>query len=199
MKLSAFCLWLTLLAIAPQLHASTAITINPATQNVPVGSHVQFDLAISGVNDGTTAALGSWDINLLFDPALLSFQSATFGNQLDVLGLGDVQSVFSPTAGTVNLYEIALDSVADLTSFQQNAFSLATLTFNAISGGTSAFDITVNALADANGTALTASVTSGNVTIAPAAVPAPAALWLFSSALAGYGLTGKRRRKREVA
>src|ERR1700674_5454243 len=75
------------------LAQATTISVAPTTQQVNVGNQFQVAVAISGVNSGAVPALGAWDINLSFDPSVLNFQNAAFGNQLDILGLGDIQSV----------------------------------------------------------------------------------------------------------
>jgi hypothetical protein len=162
-------------------HAVT-IAVRPPTQSAGIGSQVQVDLTISGVNSGIVPALGAFDLNLGFDPALLSFQSATFGNQLDVFGLGDIQSGSLTSAGTVEAYENSLDSTADLTSHQASNFPLVSLFFNTIGSGTSPLNVSINAVADANGSALASGLTQGSVTIS--AVPEPATYALL---LGGIG------------
>src|SRR5260370_17815359 len=74
--------------------ADVILSIDPSSQAVPLGSPASFAVDISGLGNGT--ALGTYDLNVAFDPALLSYSSIMFGKQLDVLGLGDIQSV---TAG----------------------------------------------------------------------------------------------------
>jgi hypothetical protein len=63
-----------------------------------------------------TAPLLAPDINFGFDPTLLSCSSIVFGNQVDISGLGDIQSV-TPGTGTVEVFELSLDSAAELNSF----------------------------------------------------------------------------------
>ncbi|WP_427551953.1 cohesin domain-containing protein (plasmid) [Methylomonas sp. MS20] len=184
-------IWLVLLAMAPQTQASAVIAVTPESQIVVVGSSAQFDLAVSGLNDAATGALGSWDITLTYDPTLLSFQSASFGKQLDVLGLGSIQSTETPTANTVHIYEISLDSVADLSSLQQSAFNLASLTFTALSSGLTPLNLKLNALSDADGIPLTATFISGEAEIT--AVPLPSAVWFFVTAI-GVVYFGTMRR-----
>lgn len=171
-------------------HAAT-LFVSPISQETVIGSVVQVEVTIDGVNDGLTPALGAFDINLNFDPSLLRFQSATFGSQLDIFGLGDEQSVSTPTSGVVRAYEISLETSEDLTAFQATGFTLASFYFYAIGGGTSPLAISSNSLSDAFGSDLAADIVSGGVTVAP--VPLPAAGWLLGWALLGYvGLARKR-------
>jgi hypothetical protein len=94
---------------------------------------LEADLTISGVNDGTTPALGAWDVTINVNPSVLSFSSATFGSNLDVLGLGDIRNSTSAAGASTELYEISLDSAADLTAHQATSFTLASLFFSSLS------------------------------------------------------------------
>lgn len=176
-------------------HATT-ISLSPVSQTSSLGSTVQVDLDISGVNNGATPSLAAWDVSISADPTILSFNSATFGTNLDVLGLGDIQSVTSAANGTTELYEISLDSAADLSSLQAQDFTLATLYFNTSGPGITPLDISIDSLADANGNALEAGVTSATITVAqPAAVPEPSTLALLLPALAALMWLGNRHRR----
>ena len=183
--------WVAVAALSlGSAHAAT-ISLVPVTSTISQGSLLEADLTISGVNNGTTPALGAWDITVSVDPSLLSFSSAKFGTNLDVLGLGDIQNVSSPTSSSTELYEISLDSAADLTAHQATSFTLASLFFNTTGTGTSPLGITINSLADANGGALTASTVPGSVTVAP--VPLPGAIWLLGGGLCVFALLSRRR------
>jgi hypothetical protein len=174
---TAFALWTTLPA--------SAITIgfNPSSQSVSVGSTTTVDLIISGLGDGVAPSLGTFDLDIGFDPSILDFSGATFGNQLDLFGLGDINAV-TPGVGTVNLFELSLESATDLDSLQLGDFTLATLSFTALSGGSSPLSISVNALGDSDGDPLQADLVAGNIT-SVGAVPEPASLPLI-----GIGMFG---------
>jgi hypothetical protein len=120
-----------------------------------------------------------------FDPLLLSFESARFGKQLDILGLGSIQSM-TTVIGSVNLFELSLDSTADLNSLQLPSFTLTTLTFNTSGVGTSALTLTLNALANAEGQPLGATVNNGSITVRQLAdnqLPEPATFGLVAAVL----------------
>src|SRR5579862_6398887 len=83
------------------------ITISVSSSTVALGSQSVNTLSVAGLGGGT--ALGTYDLNIAFDPTILNFNNAVFGTGLDVLGLGDIQSI-TPGVGTVELFELSLDS-----------------------------------------------------------------------------------------
>lgn len=177
---------------------SQAITIgfDPVSQEVYVGSPADVELVISGLGNGTWPSVGIFDLDISFDPSILDFASATFGDpvlgdQLDIWDLGGNPmdaSITSP--GVLNIYEVSLDLPWDLDDFQADSFTLATLTFDTLAVGTSSLDISINALGDAWGDPLSADVLSGSIS----PIPEPSTMLLVSCGL--VGLVGFRRRFR---
>ena len=156
-----------LLCCMSSISAQTiTIDIVPPAQDVVLGDPVEVDLIISGLGDGLDPSLGTFDLDLTFDPAILSFQTATFGDQLNVIGLGSITQV-APGVMNVNLFELSLDPPVDLDILQQGNFTLATLSFATEDVGSSSLDLFINDLGDALGDPLSASVTSGLVTVEP--------------------------------
>ena len=90
------------LVAATNCRADAILTISPPSQTAVLGSQVSVNVDIAGLGNGT--ALGAYDINVGFDPTVLSYNGITFGNQLDILGLGDIQFV-TPDVGTVDVFE----------------------------------------------------------------------------------------------
>ena len=182
-----------LLLVALPLHAIT-ISLNPATQTVTAGSSLDVALVISGLGDGAAPSLGTFDVNVSFDQSILSFSTVAFGPFLGDPSLLESINSFDDTStpGIVNLYALSLlegDSTTCifcippyLDDLQPASFTLATLTFSALSVGTSPLGITLNALGDANGGTLTADLVGGSVNVNadnnPGSVPEPAA-WLL--------------------
>lgn len=166
------------------------ISVTPSSSTATVGDVVSVAISISGLGAGTSPSLGAFDLDLGYDTGFLSYTGTVFGDpglgdQLDLLGLGfGVGSVYLDTSNpnSINLFEVSFDPPSDLENFQADSFTLATLTFQAISTGTSPFSLTINALSDAIGGPLTNS-----------AVPEPAIWSLYGIGMLAMGLLRRGR------
>ena len=196
MKIRLIAALATALAICLALPASaTIISFSPSSQLVNVGSTTTVDLIISGLGDGAAPSLGTFDLDIGFDASVLTFNGATFGNQLDLFGLGDINSV-TAGVGTINLFEVSLESAADLDSLQAGSFTLATLSFTALSDGSSPLSISVNALGDSLGDPLQAELVAGSINSIRNinTVPEPSSLLLVGIGMLGMSLLAKKYR-----
>lgn len=191
------------LLLASMPGSAATLSVYPASSTVTLGSSVNVALNIAGLGDHTAPSLSTFDLDLGFDPAILSYSSAVFGgpvlgDQLDLFGLGfGVGSVFwdTPAPGTVKFFEVSLDSIDDLNSLQAGSFTLLTLTFDTIGIGNSPLNLSINALGDANGDYLAADTNNSSLTVAGStvnAVPIPASWLLFASGMLGMGALNKR-------
>ena len=178
---------------------SQAITIGfkPVSQTVLVGSPADVELTISGLGLGTAPSLGTFDLNVNFDPAILAFNSVVFGDpvlgdQLDLFSLGSITAFDDSIPGSANLFELSLDLPTDLDTLQADSFTLATLTFDTLSNGTSSLDISINALGDSLGNPLAADLRSGSIT----PTPEPATMLLLGTGLASLGVFGRKKSKK---
>lgn len=174
---------LTLLVAIDSLAAT--ITIDPVSQIVSLGGPASIDVNVSGLGNLVAPSLGTYDLDIFFDPALLSFSSIIWGTGLDVLDLGSIQSA-TPAVGMINAFALSLDSPTELNSLQPGAFRLFRLTFSTVAEGVSAITVNVNALGDAAGVALTTDITNGLVTVEAGAsnVPEPSDTWIVFIAFA---------------
>ena len=188
------CAFILLTACAGALANPITIQVLPASQNVNVGDPVTLTLQISGLGTGTAPSVGTFDIDVAFDPTLLSLTNTAFGTSLDIFGLGDIQ-IATPGTSTVNLFELSLDSDSDLNSLQPASFVLATLSFTALGNGISPVSLSVNALGDADGNSLSTILQDGSVTVGPSAsTPEPATIFTLGGALAALGIYRRYRR-----
>jgi hypothetical protein len=184
---------------AVQVHA-VSLGFDPAAQTTTVGSSVGVQLRVSDLVAGGAPSLGEFDLDILFDPAVVSFASVTFGDpglgdQLDPSGLGSLIGADGSVPGQVNLFEVSLDLPSDLDTLQPASFVLATLTFDAIGAGVSPLTLAINAFGDALGDPLAiAALETGEITVnAAAAIPEPATGLLVGVGWAVMAVCSRRR------
>ena len=199
----------TLLAVIVALAAfggtadAATISVSPTNQTVSVGDTVTVSIDVYGLGAGSAPSIGTFDFDVRFDPALLTFGYATFGNQLDILGLGDIQAATPSIPGSVNLFELSLDSATDLNNLQLPAFTLATLMFDTLAEGTSPLTVTVNALGDADGNALDANIQNGSIIVQNGtptnATPEPSSRALVGITLIAIATALRQIRRRSPA
>ncbi len=85
----------------------------------------------------------------------------------------------------VHLFQLSLDTPAELNQLQAGQFMLATLLFDAIGAGQSPLTFTVSALGDAGGNPLTADVV-GTAVVDVTKIPEPSTLLLLGSGLLAF-------------
>jgi hypothetical protein len=170
--------WLALATYTQWALANIVLDVSPPSQSVSVGSPVNIEIGISGL--GNPPSLGVFDLNLGFDPTILSFNNVAFGDpilgidELDPTGAGNTLNFSNPGSGTVEIFDLSLDDSATLSSLQPSNFTLATLTFNTVGTGTSSLDLIINSLGDADGNPLSADLQNGSIAVsAVSAAPEP--------------------------
>lgn len=192
-------LWFALGLAAP---AFATVILSVGSQTVTQGNLTTVDVNVSGLGNGT--ALGGYDLNVGFDPSLLSFSSVAYGDPVlgDQLNLGFFSplTLTTPGTGTTDIAELSLDPSFWLTSFQAPSFTLAALTFDALSPGLSSLTLSVNALADQNGNSISPGIVIGSIDVSSAGnstpVPEPGTLALFAVGLVGLAWSNRRILKR---
>lgn len=120
-----FCLTLAGTGLA----SAYQITID-GSKTVPAGNSFFVDVDFS--RQGGFYALGSYQLNVLYNPTLMSFTGYTQGS-----ALGSTVQVVNSTSG-INLAEVSLIPATDaFWGTQPDAFTLATLEFRCLGSGTS--------------------------------------------------------------
>lgn len=165
-----------------------AIGFTPSQQNATDGDVVSVDIIATGLGNGASPSIGSFDLDVLFDAAVLSFQSYSIGSALGVspvdASLGDLGG------GLIDLAALSLEDPADLNASQSSTVSLASLSFQVVSlavGASTTISIdsadSLLLLGDENYDSLTITGLSSAKIVNPSTVPLPQT-WL----LVGLGL-----------
>jgi hypothetical protein len=170
----------------------------PSDQSVAMGSAVGVDLVISGLGNFTAPSLGTFDLDVTYDAAILSATSITLTPLLGDGALGETfEGVDISTPGVIDLFVTSLLSQMELDLLQPVSFVLATLSFDAIAPGTSALDLTQILLGDAlSGGELEATAGAGSITVfrSGCQVPEPALAGLLFAAALGLALSRAKPR-----
>ena len=161
---------------------AVSVSLNAINSIVEHGNMLDLHVEFSELGDGSAPSLGVFDLNIVFDSALVtltggSFGDPTLGDQLDLLSFGSITSL-TEGSGTLNLFELSFDTAAMLDADQAASFIAATLNFSTVEVGEAVFDLSVVSLGDSFGTSLQAS-TSGTTVSIQAVIPEPSAALLF--------------------
>jgi hypothetical protein len=168
----------------------------PSALEAAVHSEITLSIRVSGLGAFEAPSIGAFDVNLEFDSMALTFVDVIYGDpvlgdQLDLFGLGSVTTT-TVTNESVNLFQLSLDSPADIDALQHPSFELATVRFIVEALGTSEIALLNVDVADAVGEPLSVVTASASVTGTP--VPEPATLTLLLTGVLGVRCLAKRRR-----
>jgi hypothetical protein len=171
--------------------APITLALSPSDQVVVPGL-VSFDVNIAGLGAGGAPTVGSFDLTLAFDAALLLPASVSFGNLLGNPALLEAltDQIFLP--GAIEFAEVSLLPPATLDALQPVSFRLATLTFQTLSPGTGSLNFSAITIDDNFGVKLPVTPTGGNITVIPE--PASVGMLLVGLLLASGAIRRKRYR-----
>ena len=174
--------------------AAPIVSIVPGFQSGNVGDTFSVDVIISEL---LGASVGSFDLDITFNNAILLGQTLTVSDELgdpDLLEALDLSTGFA--GGNVDIAVVSLLSAADLLSRQGGvSFTLATLTFQGLAGGISPLTIAQAIFADGDGNELAVGTANGSIEIkAPVnTVAEPATLLLLGLGTAATAAFRRRR------
>ena len=161
------------------LALAVTLEFSPTSQIVDPGKPVTVDVVISGLAAGGPPSVGAFDLDVSFNPAILSSTGVTFGHSLGNPGLGEVLTASSLVPGVIDFAAVSLLSSEELDALQPARFSLANLAFSPVGVGTSRLTFSQVIVADTFGVTLDTDSRVGSVTV----VPEPSSLFLFAPVL----------------
>ncbi len=178
-------------ACMPAMLSAATLSLLPAVQDVSIGNSFDLSVQIADLGDLSAPSLGTFDLNLLFNPALVQFDSISFGDQL---GLPlDVINTATPGVGSLNAFSVSLLDPLDLDSFQAGEFTLASVHFTALAAGTGDFSLANIILGDSFGVPLPLDGISGAVVnIGPQGVPDNTAFWATAFAFGALAFVHRK-------
>ncbi len=185
------------LVMASSLASAASLSLQPGTQVITPGIAFSVDLRVSGVGSPGPGSIGGFDLEISFDPGVLTLQSYALGGLLGDLGQFEAFDYSLVQSGKIQLTEVSLLPTATLDALQPTSFKLATMNFVAATatppGGSSVSITKLWVLGLATGQGLPVDeVSLSNATIA--AVPEPSTYALMLAGLALLGATARRRR-----
>jgi hypothetical protein len=131
---------------------AATLQVSPLLVGVTNGDSVNVNLIVSGIGSPAAMEVGSFDIFVGFNPALVTPTGVTFGLFLGDPTLFEALTTSAFTASVAEAVEVSLLSNADLDALQtSSSFTLATLSFTAIGSGTAAFTYLGGPVDDGNG------------------------------------------------
>ncbi len=167
------------------------LSFEPSGLSADLGQKAVVDIY---VRDPSGVRVGAFDFNVEYDASILSVDSVAFGAGLGA-ALGSFQDVQVPSAGRVNVAELAF--AFDLSPFQDgfSDFLLFSLSFDTVAVGVSPLGFSENILGISGGYLAddlglpVGPVIAGSGSIAvvprPVTVPEPGSALLLAAGLAG--------------
>lgn len=173
---------------------SSAATLSFSPANSVVNPTDSFDVDVV-ISDLGGNLVGAFDFTVGFDPAIIASTGVTFGGALgnpDPLAFETITGSFGDNVfGTVDAFNISFLFDFELAALQDpGGFTLATLSFQALSIGQTALDFLGIVISDDLGEAIGAQGVSGNVSV----VPLPGAVWLMLTGLLGIGAMARKKK-----
>jgi hypothetical protein len=177
------------------------VTVDPVTQNITQGNQAIVGILIYGYAPGNVnLAIGSYDFNINYDPAILGFKSLVFGSSLGNPTNSTTSYLNDSVSGILNISEASTLSPIELYALQgqqwpNDLFIAAILTFDTLGVGVSQLYVATNSLLTETGGYFDNYYSDpGYVTVEP--VPEPGTMALLGLGMAGLAIYGKRRQKK---
>ncbi|MFQ5635381.1 MAG: cohesin domain-containing protein, partial [Gammaproteobacteria bacterium] len=141
---------------------AATLQFSPASRTIAPGASADVAIVVSGLGAGAAPSLGAYDFNVTYDAGILSLGAITFGDP----SLGSQLALSTPSfrqtdtavAGIARLVEVSLDSISIVDAQQAGQFTLAVLSFDALTPGVSSLGFDTVTIGDAAANALPATL-----------------------------------------
>jgi len=155
--------------------AARAVTIefDPSQATLSAGGTLALDLRAGGLGGTPQSVIGSFDLFLSWDPAVLQLDAATLGSALGAIPAEAVASV-SPGLDSVELFETSLLDPSALVALQNGTVVLSSLAWSVLDAQASHVDV-IGLVSDGLGNRLASEFGSAELP----AVPEPTAWIVF--------------------
>ena len=166
---------------------ATTIELVPLNSPQLVGGSFDVEIQLSGLGAGAAPSVKSFDLDVTFDPSVVSFLSITFATEL---GDPDTETIYGGSlagVGVVDLFQVSLLAPLVLDGLQGSTVLLATLHFSADVFGTSDLDFSQTLVGDGAGAPLAPSPVSSSLEV----IPEPSTALLVACGL--LAIAGRRR------
>lgn len=180
---------------------AVTISFNPSSTTVDVGDLVNIDVVISGL-DGSEDIASAYDLDVTYDSSIVNATDVAFGPFLGDEGNFEVLNDFDLTPGRIDFAAESMLTDQQLAALQPDSFLLATLSFIALTPGTTALNFDPDEppgilIVSFGGFPIdpdTIIAGTGEITVrGPVQTPEPSTLWL---GLVGLLAARELRRRR---
>ncbi len=185
---------------APALLGAATIEVSASSPMVNPGETVDITVTLSGLGAGAPPSAGTFDMTLVFDPAIFELDPLSVVTTLELgdPAMGESLITVNPSAVDLEVFALSLLPAVQLTANQPASFELFTATFTSVGFGDGTFDVLQPlVLGDKDGAPIPVdavvpvTVTGGSIIDIP--ISGGAGLTLMAALLAGAALVVLRR------
>ncbi len=170
--------------------AFSSLLFDPSSSTGVVSNTIVVDLVWDGTGGATPMYLGDFNVDVVYDPSIVSFLGGTVDPDFGVDSFGCfVCDIDGSTPGTINVFAVSFDDPALALIPNQdglgNRFSLATLSFGGLADGLTALTLNGINFGDEFGVPMSTTLINGDISIGTPTIPEPSTILLFGTGLAG--------------